>query len=46
MALQFALEAAEEYDPVREMRRAEAEDIRIAKAIAAEKASAKMLAKA
>jgi hypothetical protein len=41
--LQFALEAAEDYDPVRELRRKEAEDVHLAKQMAAERASAKML---
>jgi hypothetical protein len=36
------MKAAEEYDPVREMRRAEAEDLRIAKLEAAERATQKM----
>jgi hypothetical protein len=40
---QFALDAAEEYDPVRELRRQEAEDIRIAKELGAERATRKML---
>lgn len=40
---QFAVKAAEAYDPVRELRRQEAEDLRIAKLEAAERVSQKML---